>query len=261
VSAPADLPGSGSRLAGKVTLITGAAGGIGGASARRFLAEGACVIGVDQEEIPGPELADDTRLLRLRADVTRSAEVESAVAAGMERFGRLDVLFNVVGISGRRFGDGPVDRCTEEAWEQVLTVNLKSVYLCCRHALPRMGRGASIINLSSVMGLVGEGEHFATHAYAASKGGVIALTRAMAAHYAPRGIRVNALCPGLIETPMSARAQADPEILALLARLQPLTGALGRPLDVAHAALFLASDESAFITGAILPVDGGWTAQ
>jgi NAD(P)-dependent dehydrogenase (short-subunit alcohol dehydrogenase family) len=256
-----DLSAGGSRLAGKVALITGAAGGIGGASVRRFLAEGARVIAVDQQEIAGPELLDDARLLRLRADVTRTGEVAAAVAAGVERFGRLDVLFNVVGISGRRFGDGPVDRCTEEAWDRVLTGNLKSVYLCCHHALPHLGRGASVINLASVLGLVGEGEHFATHAYAASKGGVIALTRAMAAHYAPRGIRVNALCPGLIETPMSARAQADPEILALMGRLQPLSGALGRPLDVAHAALFLASDESAFITGVILPVDGGWTAQ
>jgi NAD(P)-dependent dehydrogenase (short-subunit alcohol dehydrogenase family) len=256
-----DPPRRGDRLAGKVALITGAAGGIGRATVRRFLDEGAQVIAVDREECADGELPADAPVLQLRADVTRAAEVAAAVTAGVERFGRLDVLFNVVGISGRRFGDGPVERCTEEGWDLVLTTNLKSVYLCCHHALPHTGRGASIINMASVLGLVGEGEHFATHAYAASKGGVIALTRAMAAHYAPRGIRVNALCPGLIETPMSARAQADPEILALMARLQPLTGGLGRPIDVAHAALFLASDESAFITGAVLPVDGGWTAQ
>jgi NAD(P)-dependent dehydrogenase (short-subunit alcohol dehydrogenase family) len=261
VSGPPDLHAGGKRLAGKVALITGAAGGIGRASVLRFVGEGARVIAVDREESADPDLPSEATVLRLRADVTRAAEVAAAVAAGIERFGRLDVLFNVVGISGRRFGDGPVDQCTEEGWDLVLTTNLKSVYLCCHHALPHMGRGASIINLASVLGLVGEGAHFATHAYAASKGGVIALTRAMAAHYAPRGIRVNALCPGLIETPMSARAQTDPEILTLMARLQPLTGALGQPLDVAHAALFLASDESAFITGAILPVDGGWTAQ
>jgi NAD(P)-dependent dehydrogenase (short-subunit alcohol dehydrogenase family) len=261
VSGPPDLRTGGNRLAGKVALITGAGGGIGRASVRRFAGEGACVIAVDREASADPELPADAPVLRLRADVTRAAEVAGAIAAGVERFGRLDVLFNVVGISGRRFGDGPVDHCTEEGWDLVLTTNLKSTYLCCHHALPRMGRGASIINLASVLGLIGEGEHFATHAYAASKGGVIALTRAMAVHYAPRGIRVNALCPGLIETPMSARAQADPEILALMGRLQPLTGALGQPLDVAHAALFLATDESAFITGAILPVDGGWTAQ
>jgi NAD(P)-dependent dehydrogenase (short-subunit alcohol dehydrogenase family) len=208
-----------------------------------------------------PTTKHSDRLLHLTADVTRSDEVAAAVQATAEQFGRLDVLFNVVGISGRRLGDGPVDQCTEEGWDTVLTVNLKSVYLCCRHALPHMERGASIVNLASVLGLVGGDEHFATHAYAASKGGVIALTRAMAVTYAPRGIRVNALCPGLIETPMSARAQSDPDVLALLPRQQPLTGAMGRAIDVANAALFLASDESAFITGAVLPVDGGWTAQ
>jgi NAD(P)-dependent dehydrogenase (short-subunit alcohol dehydrogenase family) len=249
------------RLAGKVALITGAAGGIGGAAVQLFLAEGARVAALDRETIADNPLPKGNVLLRVTADVTHSDEVAAAVAATLARFGRLDVLFNVVGISGRRLGDGPVDQCTEEGWETVLQVNLKSVYLCCRHAVPHLATGASIINLASVLGLVGGDEHFATHAYAASKGGVIALTRAMAVTYAPRGIRVNALCPGLIETPMSARAQSDPEILALLARLQPLTGAMGRPLDVARAALFLASDESAFITGAVLPVDGGWTAQ
>lgn len=249
------------RLAGKVALITGAAGGIGGATTQLFLAEGAHVAALDREAITDGRPPGGAQLLRLTADVTRTEEVAAAVAATLDRFGRLEVLFNVVGISGRRLGDGPVDQCTEDGWDTVLQVNLKSVYLCCRHALPHMARGASIINLASVLGLVGGDEHFATHAYAASKGGVIALTRAMAVTYAPRGIRVNALCPGLIETPMSARAQSDPEILALLTRRQPLTGAMGQPLDVARAALFLASDESAFITGAVLPVDGGWTAQ
>jgi NAD(P)-dependent dehydrogenase (short-subunit alcohol dehydrogenase family) len=248
------------RLAGKVALITGAAGGIGGASARCFLAEGAAVAGLDREPVATTELPPADRFLSLQGDVTRAGEVAAAVEAVVARFGRLDVLFNVVGISGRSLGDGPVDLCTEEAWETVLATNLKSVYLCCKAGLPHMGRGASIINLASVLALVGD-EQFATHAYAASKGGVIALTRAMAVAYAARGIRVNALCPGLIETPMSLRAQSDAALLARLPHLQPLTANFGRPEDVANAALFLACDESAFITGAILPLDGGWTAR
>jgi NAD(P)-dependent dehydrogenase (short-subunit alcohol dehydrogenase family) len=247
------------RLSGKVALITGAAGGIGRATVARFLAEGAAVAALDREPV-SEAWPEGASALPLIADVTRDAEVAAAIEAVIARFGGLDILFNVVGISGRRFGDGPVDACTEEGWEVVLSTNLTSVYRCCRHALPRMKRGASIINLASVLGLVGD-EQFATHAYAASKGGVIALTRAMAVTYAARGIRVNALCPGLIETPMSARAQSDPAILARLPDLQPLTGAFGRPEDVAAAALFLASDDAAFITGALLPVDGGWTAR
>lgn len=259
-NSPCSEPPRLGRLHGKVALITGAAGGIGGASVRRFLEEGAAVAGLDREAVVLPRLPEGAAFLPVLADVTRDAEVAAAVRKVVGRFGRLDVLFNVVGISGRPLGDGPVDACTEEAWEVVLTTNLKSVYLCCRHALPHMGRGASILNLASVLGLVGDPQ-FATHAYAASKGGVIALTRAMAVTYAPRGIRVNALCPGLIETRMSRRAQSDPAILSRLPELQPLTGAFGRPEDVAAAAVFLASEEAAFITGAVLPVDGGWTAR
>jgi NAD(P)-dependent dehydrogenase (short-subunit alcohol dehydrogenase family) len=174
----------------------------------------------------------------------------------------LIALVNAVGGSGRRFGDGPVADCTEAGWDYVLDTNLKSVFLCCKHAIPllRKAGGGSIVNMASVLGLVGH-PLFATHAYAAAKGGVIALTRAMAVAYAPEGIRVNALCPGLIDTPMSARAAADPEIQSALPNLQPLTGAMGRPDDVAEAALFLASDAAAFISGCVLPVDGGWTAR
>jgi NAD(P)-dependent dehydrogenase (short-subunit alcohol dehydrogenase family) len=137
------------------------------------------------------------------------------------------------------------------------------VFLVCKHAVPalRARGGGSVINLSSVLALVGGDDDFATHAYAASKGGIVALTRAMAVTYARDGIRCNVLCPGLIETPMSRRAQADPSIVARLPELQPLTGAFGRAQDVASAALFLASAASGFVTGAVLPIDGGWTAR
>jgi meso-butanediol dehydrogenase/(S,S)-butanediol dehydrogenase/diacetyl reductase len=235
-------------LEGKAALVTGAAGGIGSAVVRAFREAGAQVLGVDRVE------ADYV------CDVTRSDEVEGAVAAALERFGRLDVVFNGAGISGRRLGDGPVDSCTEDAWDAVLETNLKSVFLCSKHAIPALRRsgGGAIVNLSSVTGLVGS-EDFDTHAYAASKGGIVALTRAMAVAYARDGIRCNAICPGLIDTPMSERARSDPQIMERVAEVQPLTGAPGRPEDVAGAALYLAT--APFVTGAILTVDGGWTAR
>jgi NAD(P)-dependent dehydrogenase (short-subunit alcohol dehydrogenase family) len=174
---------------------------------------------------------------------------------------RLDVLICAHGISGRRLGDGPVDACTEEAWDAVLDANLRSVFVYCKHAVPllRAVGGGAIVTVSSVLGLVGGDEDFATHAYAASKAGVIGLTRAMAATYAKDGIRCNVVCPGLIETPMSRRAQDDSRIRARLAELQPLTGDFGTPEDVAQAALYLAT--APFVTGAVLTVDGGWTAR
>ena len=195
------------------------------------------------------------------ADLADDARARGAVAAAVDRFGRLDVLVCAHGGSGRGFGDGPVDECTEAGWDATLELNLKSVFLVCRHAVPalRAGGGGAIVNVSSVLGLVGGDRDFATHAYAAAKGAVIALTRSMAVTYAPEGIRCNVVCPGLIATPMSARAQADPAIRARLQELQPLTGDFGRPEDVAEAVLHLAT--TPFATGTVLTVDGGWTAR
>jgi len=251
----------GTRLDGKIALVTGAAGGIGRAAALRFAQEGATVVGVD---LNGDKLTETLGCIGTPRpmDVTDGPSVAALAAEIEARFGRLDVLFNVVGASGRRHGDGPVETCTEEGWDWVLNVNLRSAFLCCKHAVPLVRRagGGSIINLGSVLGLAGH-ELFDTHAYAASKGALIALSRAMAVKYARERIRVNVLCPGLIRTGMSRRAQEDPAILAALGELQPLAGDFGEPEDVAEAALFLASDESRFITGAVLPVDGGWTAR
>jgi NAD(P)-dependent dehydrogenase (short-subunit alcohol dehydrogenase family) len=255
------------RLQDKVILITGAAGGIGRATTLRCVAEGARVVALDQNE-PG---LDETvkgitstggQVLPIVADVTRASEVREAVARGTAAWGRLDGVFNTVGVSGRRWGDGPVNECTEGAWARVIEINLTSMFLVCKHAVPALlaaGSGA-IVNLSSVLGQVGD-EDFATHAYAASKGGIIALSRAMAVAYAKRHIRVNVIAPGLIATPMSRRAQADEHILARLVELQPLTGTMGTAEDVAAMAAFLLSDDARFVTGVVLPVDGGWTAR
>jgi NAD(P)-dependent dehydrogenase (short-subunit alcohol dehydrogenase family) len=215
-------------------VVTGAAGGIGAATASALEQAGFTVAGVDREQ----------------ADLTRADEVER-VLAGVER---LDVLVTAHGISARALGDGPVDRCTDEGWDAVLEANLRSVFLCCRAA-----GGGAIVTVASALALVGGDEDFATHAYAASKGGIVALTRAMAVTYARDGIRCNVVCPGLIATPMSRRAQDDPAICARLPELQPLTGHFGRPEDVAQAAVYLAT--APFVTGAVLTVDGGWTAR
>jgi len=224
-----------------VAVVTGADGGIGSAVAAAFAEAGFDVVGLDREQ----------------ADLSRAEEVERAFA----ELDRIDALFNGAGISGRPLGDGPVESCTEEAWDTVLATNLRSVFLCCRAAIPKLraAGGGAIVNLASVLALVGGDDDFATHAYATSKAGIVGLTRAMAVTYAPEGIRCNAIAPGLIATPMSARAQGDERIRARLPELQPLTGDFGRPEDVAQAALYLAT--ARFVTGAVLPVDGGWTAR
>ena len=204
--------------------MTGAGGGIGGAVVAVFAAAGYAVL-ASRSRRPGVPAGEHHV-----ADLTDDGAAAGAVAAAVERYGRLDVVVCAHGGSGRAFGDGPVDECTDAGWDATLELNLRSVFLVCRPAVPalRAGGGGAIVTVSSVLGLVGGDRDFATHAYAASKGAVIALTRAMAATYARDGIRCNVVCPGLIATPMSARAQADPAIRARLAELQPLTGDFGR---------------------------------
>jgi NAD(P)-dependent dehydrogenase (short-subunit alcohol dehydrogenase family) len=242
------------RLQDKVAIVTGGGSGIGLATVELFAEEGARVTVLDINSTN-----DDS----LRVDVTSAPEVESAIKEVAGRHGRLDILVNVAGGSGRKWGDGPTDSCTLEGWEKTLALNLDSVFYCCKYALQTMliqGHGV-IVNVSSVLGIVGGDEDFATHAYASSKGAVISLTRSIASYYAPRGIRANVICPSLIATPMSQRAQESEKIRARLPQLQPLTGDFGSPKDVAHATLYLASDESSFVTGSVLTVDGGWTVR
>ncbi len=252
----------------KVAFITGAGSGIGRAAAHLFAERGARVAAIDLDTESGEAGVEEIRerghqAVFIQADVTQGVAVAQAVEQAVAHFGRIELAFNVVGVSGRRWGDGPAAECTEEAWDRVMDVNLKSVFLCCKYVIPEMLKagGGAIVNLSSVLGLVGGDEDFATHAYAASKGGIISFTRAVASYYAPRGIRANVICPGLIRTAMSRRAQANDDIRDRLRQLQPLTGDFGEPLDVAQAALYLASDQAAFVTGTVLTVDGGWTVR
>ena len=254
-------------LIGKVAIITGGGSGIGRATAQLFATEGAQVIILDIDADSAAQTLislkgahpGSSRIL----DVTDAPQVASAIASVASDYGRVDILVNVAGGSGRKWGDGPADVCTIDGWHKTLALNLDSLFYCCKYALQTMltQEQGAIVNISSVLGLVGGDDDFATHAYAASKGAVISLTRSIASYYAPRGIRANVICPGLIATSMSQRAQENDRIRARLPGLQPLTGDFGSPQDVAQAALYLASDTSSFVTGAVLTVDGGWTVR
>lgn len=254
-----------SGLTGKVAIVTGGGSGIGQATAMLFAEQGAQVAIFEVDKARAAETLDSLEENHISqiVDVTSAPQVESAIQNVVSTFGRLDVLVNVAGGSGRRWGDAPTDACTLEGWDKTLALNLDSIFYCCKYALQAMlpqGRGV-IVNVASVLGLVGGDDDFATHAYATSKGATISLTRSIASYYAPRGIRANVICPGLIATPMSRRAQESEHIQSRLAQLQPLTKDFGSPQDVANAAFYLASDSSSFVTGAVLTVDGGWTVR
>lgn len=251
-------------LEGRTALITGGSG-IAAATARLFARHGAAVAAVDRSADNLRALARDLPGLHaVHADLTAPGAAAEAVASALAALGRVDVLVNVAGISGRSLGDGPVHDATLEAWDAVMDTNARTTFAMCAAALGGPGgmlaRGSgAVVNTASVLAYAPSGHHFATHAYAASKGAILALTRAMAACYAPRGVRVNAVAPGLIATPMSRRAQDDPATLDYIRHKQPLTGTLGRPDDVAGAALYLASPLAAFVTGETIEVAGGWS--
>lgn len=250
-------------LSGSVALITGASG-IGLATAALFAASGADVFTVDRDAgRVAALLAQLPAAQGLDGDVSDEQVCDEAVRLTLAAFGKLDILVNVAGLSGRRYGDGPVHEASSAGWDAVMDNNARSTFLMCRAALQPMmaARAGAIVNTASVLAYAPASAHFATHGYAASKGAILALTRSMASYYASYKIRVNAISPGLIATPMSQRAQLDPDVLAYLAQRQPLTGAPGSPEDVAEAALYLASDAARFITGASLEVAGGWSVS
>ena len=249
------------RLAGKVALITGGGSGIGRASALLFAREGARVAVCGRREAPLREVAEAIHgqggvALAVPSDLSVAAGAAGAVAAVEREWGPIQVLFNNHG----HFESGSVPACAEEAWDRMIAINLKAVFLTCRAALPGMARGGgSIINTASTLGLVAMPD---AAAYCAAKGGVVQLTRAMALDHAGTGIRVNAICPGVVDTPMW-RDRRDRLGRPLDRRdydaLHPL-GRMGTPEDVAALALFLAGDESRWMTGSILTLDGGLTA-
>lgn len=248
------------RLADKVAVITGAASGIGAACALRFAAEGARIAGFDVAEPPAAhrdavEKAAPGSLWE-PVDVRDEASIERAVAATLARFGRIDALVNAAGVSGH----GAVDDLAAEEWDRVLDINLRGTFLVSKHVVRGMKaqQSGSIVNLASIEGL--EGMQMQA-AYNASKGGVVLLTRNMAIDYGGFGVRVNCLCPGFIETPMTATLKL-PGLEAILKQFVDLhmLRRPGRPEEVASCALFLCSDDASFVTGHALVVDGGMTA-
>jgi NAD(P)-dependent dehydrogenase (short-subunit alcohol dehydrogenase family) len=249
----------------KIFLITGSTG-IAAASARLAGSQGARVFLVGNDEASCRALAGEIKGGYHVADITRAAAVTEAVERCISRYERIDALFNVVGISGRSLGDGPVHECSEQGWDLTMETNVKSAFLMCREVVRVMlkqkpdedGSRGAVLNMTSVLALSPEPKFFATHAYAAGKSAIIGLTQAMAAYYAPHKIRVNAIAPALTRTPMSRRAQQNQEILEFMRVKQPLSEDLIEADDVARAAIFLLSHEARYITGEVLSVDAGW---
>jgi NAD(P)-dependent dehydrogenase (short-subunit alcohol dehydrogenase family) len=248
------------RLEGKVTIVTGAAGGVGRAAVERFSAEGARIVACDVVDY-GRDLAATTERnggFYRRTDVTQESEVGELVSKTCERFGRIDVLYNNHGIMVGK----PFLETTMQEFDRVIEVNLRSVFLLSLYVAREMAsaRRGSIVNVSSVGGIVG---FPAMAAYGAAKGGVVQLTRSMATDLAPFGVRVNAICPGVIDTPMPRKYLEnvdDKEAAWRAMESMHLMKRLATPDEVVAAALFLASDEASFFTGAVIPVDGGLTA-
>jgi len=243
------------RLAGKVAVITGAAGGIGAASARRFAAEGAHVLVADIDDEPGEKLAKEIGSLYFHADVTNSSDVEAMYDFAILRFGGLDICFNNAGISPP--DDESILSTDIEAWRRVQEMNLTSVYLCCKFGIERLLRigGGSVINTASFVAVMGAAT--SQISYTASKGGVVAMSRELGVEFARRGVRVNALCPGPVNTPLLHELFAkDPERAARRLVHVPM-GRFAEPEEIAAAAAFLASDDASFVTASTFLVDGG----
>jgi NAD(P)-dependent dehydrogenase (short-subunit alcohol dehydrogenase family) len=247
----------------EVLLITGSSG-IAAAVARMWAAENPVFIfGVNQDECRS--LAGELEGAGFAVgDVRDQAAVARGVSSCLERFGRIDALMNVAGISARSMGDGPLHQCTTEAWDTVMDVNAKGTFLMCREVLgvwTKQQQPGVILNTGSVLARHPQRDHFSTVGYAASKGAIEAMSIAAAAYYAPEGIRINVIAPGLVRTPMTARAQGSAEIAAYMAHKQPLRKGMLTAEDVAKTACFLLRKDSSPITGQIVAVDGGWTVS
>ncbi len=250
------------RLTEKVALITGSGSGQGREAAVLFAQEGAKIIVTDVNE---EGIQDTLEMIKAaggeavgkRMDVSDAAQVQDAVTFAVNTFGKLNVLYNNAAVY-LRGKDGPVTRVEDDIWDTTLNVNLKSMYLCCKHAIPEMIKtgGGAIVSTASAAGLMGSN----FHAYSASKGGMIALSRSIATTYAAQNIRSNVICPGFIDTPMVAEISASPRLFQAYIESTPLHRA-GKPIDVAYMALYLVSDEAAFVTGGVFVVDGGVTAR
>jgi NAD(P)-dependent dehydrogenase (short-subunit alcohol dehydrogenase family) len=251
------------RLSGKSIVVTGATG-IAAAAARKVAEEGGKVFVISIDEADGRSLGSELEALGAiagfeAADLTVEADADRSFEAAASFLGGIDGLLAVAGGSGRKHGDGPVHEMSLQAWEKTLQINANPMFLAVRNAIRHMREsGGSVVVVSSVLATSPVPHLFATHGYATSKGAANAFVTTLAAYYAGARIRVNAIAPGLVRTPMSQRAAADPETVAYAAEKQPLAGGFLEPDDIADAAIFLLADESSQITGQVLSVDGGW---
>lgn len=249
------------RFDGKSVLMTGAGGGIGRATALLFAEEGARLTLVDRNEADAKETARQVeksggRAIAFGADVTRPVDCEAMVKEAVAAFGRIDVAFNNAGVGGSGY---PIAEEEDIAWEQIVGTNLKGVYLSMKYEIPEMLKtgGGTIVNTASVAGLIGEP---GIASYTASKHGVVGLTKATALDYIRKGIRINAVCPGATLTPMLHKWFQDPKVEEFVLARHPI-GRACQPDEIGRAVLFLASEESSYVVGHALPVDGGLTAQ
>lgn len=252
------------RLSEKILVIIGGTTGLGLSAARAFVAEGARVVvtGRNPENVAAAKTELGNAARAIAGDACDPAAADQAIEVALHEFDGFHGLYHVAGGSGRRQGDGPLHEITDEGWTYTLTENLTSLFYSNRAAVQqfiRQSTAGTVLNMGSVLGFSPSPRFFATHAYATTKAAIIGLTRSAAAHYASQNIRFNVLAPALVATPMSQRAQADASILDFIRTKQPLDGGrIGVPADLDAAAVFFMSDESKFVTGQVLAVDGGW---
>lgn len=256
---------NGQRLKDKVIVIIGGTSGLGLSAARAVISHGASVlvVGRDQDKCLSVQRELGSRCQFNVGDATHPDTSELAIRCAIESFGGFHGLYHVAGGSGRSQGDGPLHEITDEGWRFTVELNLDSLFYSNRAAaqhLLRLGHGGSILNMSSVLADSPSPRYFATHAYAATKAAAVGLTKSAAAYYAKQNIRFNAVAPALVDTPLASRAMSDAKILDYISTKQPLDGGrVGVPQDLDDAVVFLLSDESRFVTGQVLAVDGGWS--
>ena len=256
-----------STLAHKSLVVMGGTSGLGLSAARAFVAAGAriVVVGRDAEKVRIAEKELGVSGVGYVADAADPTAAAAAIQIAVDTFGGFHGLYHVAGGSGRRQGDGPLHEVTDAGWDYTIQENLTSLFYSNRAAVRQFLRqqsGGSVLNMGSVLGFSPVAHHFVTHAYTAAKAAIIGFTQSIAACYAPAGIRCNVVAPGLVATPMSQRAQESREILAYIATKQPLHGGrMGMPSDLDGAVVFFMGDESRYVTGQVLAVDGGWSVS
>lgn len=254
-------------LSNKNIVIIGGTTGIGLSAAKAFVQEGACVVVVGKDDSAVEEVKEilGHQAAVLSGDAIEETTAEKAVQLCLDRFGQLDGLYHVAGGSGRLMGDGPLHELTLNGWNHTIALNLTSLMLSNKAAIQqflKQGSGGAILNMGSVLGFSPSPEHFSTHAYAAAKSAIIGFTKSAASYYARFNIRINAIAPGLIDTPMARRAAGDEVIASFIRKKQPLDGGrIGKPHDLDGIALYFMSDVSRFTTGQMIAVDGGWSVS